>query len=296
MPVGMPGAKGLTIGSLFSGIGGLELGLERAGLGPVVWQVEREPYCQAVLAKHWPDAARYDDVCTVGAHNLTPVDVICGGFPCQDISQAGKRVGIGGERSGLWSEYARILRELRPRYAVVENVSDLLVRGFDVVLGDLAEIGYDAEWDCLPASAVGAPHRRDRVFLLAYPVGAPGRPETRIADGGDWSAALRVGTAESRGRRRDVANAPGKRLEGWPTIRHEVDAPRGRLLPARHGESRGAEQWATEPDVGRLVDGVPARLVRPTLAALGNAVVPQVAEVVGRLIVARERALVGVAA
>jgi DNA-cytosine methyltransferase len=160
----------LTIGSLFSGIGGLELGLERAGLGPSVFQVERDEYCRAVLAKHWPAALRFDDVCTVGAHNLPRVDVLCGGFPCQDISNAGRRAGITvGTRSGLWFEYSRIIRELRPRYVVVENVTALLTHGLDAVLGELAESGYDAEWDCVPASSVGAPHQRDRIFVVAYP-------------------------------------------------------------------------------------------------------------------------------
>src|SRR5512146_2306862 len=115
----------LTIGSLFSGIGGLELGLERAGLGPVVWQVEKDAYCRAVLAKHWPDATRYEDVKDVGRGNLHNVDLICGGFPCQDVSCAGKRAGISGERSGLWTEFARITGELRPRYVIVENTAGL---------------------------------------------------------------------------------------------------------------------------------------------------------------------------
>jgi DNA (cytosine-5)-methyltransferase 1 len=100
------------------------------------------------------------------------VDVLAGGFPCQDLSYAGKGAGIDGERSGLWGEYARLIRELRPRYVVVENVTALLARGMGRVLGDLAACGYDAEWDCIPAAAVGAPHRRDRVWIVAYPNGA----------------------------------------------------------------------------------------------------------------------------
>src|SRR3990167_10929952 len=131
----------MRIGSLFSGIGGLELGLEWAGVGRTVWQVELDPYCRAVLAKHWPDAQRFTDVRDCNSTNLPPVDVLCGGFPCQDISDAGKRAGITGARSGLWSEFARIIRELRPRYVVVENVRALLVRGIDTVLGDLAAAG-----------------------------------------------------------------------------------------------------------------------------------------------------------
>lgn len=159
----------MKIGSLFAGIGGLEKGLEDAGVGETVWQVEINPYCRAVLATHWPDAKRYDDICTVGAHNLEPVDVICGGFPCQDISFAGKGAGIvEGSRSGLWSEYVRLIRALRPRFVVVENVRALLVRGLGRVLGDLADSGYDAEWGCLSAAGVGAPHLRQRIFILAY--------------------------------------------------------------------------------------------------------------------------------
>lgn len=114
----------MTIGSLFAGIGGLELGLERAGLGPVVWQVEIDPYCRSVLARHWPNAVRYPDVQRVGSANLSPVDIICGGFPCQDVSGAGKGAGLAvGTRSGLWYEYRRIVAELAPRVVVAENVA-----------------------------------------------------------------------------------------------------------------------------------------------------------------------------
>lgn len=158
----------MTIGSLFSGIGGLELGLELAGLGPTLFQVEREPFCREVLAKHWPASLRLDDVCAVGAHNLPAVDLLCGGFPCQDLSLAGKGAGLAGARSGLWFEYARIIGELRPRFVVVENVAALVNRGLHAVLGSLAALGYDAWWDCIPAAAVGAPHRRDRLFVVAW--------------------------------------------------------------------------------------------------------------------------------
>lgn len=158
----------ITVGSLFSGIGGLDLGLEWAGIGPIQWQVERDPFCRSALAKHWPDAERFDDVCAVGSHCLCPVDLICGGFPCQDLSYAGKGAGLTGERSGLWFQYARIVRELRPRFVVVENVPALLSRGLGTVLGDLAALGYDAEWHCVSAESVGAPHLRDRLFVVAY--------------------------------------------------------------------------------------------------------------------------------
>jgi DNA (cytosine-5)-methyltransferase 1 len=163
----MTGDKRMKFISLFAGIGGLDLGLERANMQCVA-QVEIDPYCRRVLAKHWPEVKRFEDVRTVGKHNLPDADLICGGFPCQDISNTGKRAGITGERSGLWSEYYRIICELRPRFVLVENVAALLERGMERVLGDLAACGYDAEWDCIPAFAVGAPHRRDRVFIIAY--------------------------------------------------------------------------------------------------------------------------------
>lgn len=160
----------MRFGSLFAGIGGLDLGLERAGM-ECVWQVENDDYATQVLEKHWPDVARYGDVRECGEHNLDTVDLICAGWPCQDLSRAGSKKGLNGERSGLWSEAERIFRELRPRYILLENVADLLRRGAGTILGDLAASGYDAEWQVLPAAALGAPHLRERVFVLAYPNG-----------------------------------------------------------------------------------------------------------------------------
>lgn len=245
----------MRIGSLFSGIGGLELGLEWAGVGHTVWQVEKDDYCRRVLAKHWPDALRFDDVCTVGAHNLPPVDVICGGFPCQDISYAGKGAGLAGARSGLWYEFARIVGEMGPRYVVVENVAALLTRGIDAVLGTLADLGYDAEWSTLRASDVGAPHRRERVFLVAYasrehraqPHGValePGQCAPRRGD--DPRRGTDVGDAD-RGRceQRDA----GERSDAVTGARHE---PVGH--PTRGGRGAGAGVEVRRPERGR--DGV----------------------------------------
>lgn len=226
----------MTYGSLFSGIGGMDLGLDRAGM-ECRWQVEIDPWCRRVLAKHWPDVPKYDDVRTVGRYNLEPVDLIAGGFPCQDVSNAGKRIGLEGERSGLWSEFWRLIGDLRPRFALVENVPGLFARGFGQVIGDLTEIGYDAEWSVLPTCALGAPHTRERVFILAYP---------------------HSGGADKRGQCRRI----GKQEIG------ETE--------------RYAYQWKSEPRVERVVDGVPNRLDR--LGGLGNAVVPQVAEWIGRKI------------
>jgi DNA (cytosine-5)-methyltransferase 1 len=157
----------VTYGSLFTGIGGLELGLDRAGM-ECRWQVELDDYCVKVLARHWPGVKRYGDIRQLTGDELEPVDLICGGFPCQDLSQAGKRVGIEGTRSGLWFEYARLVRELGPRYVLIENVPGLLV--FDAmrrVVGELARLGYVGCWRSLRASEFGASHLRKRVFIVA---------------------------------------------------------------------------------------------------------------------------------
>jgi DNA (cytosine-5)-methyltransferase 1 len=165
----------ITGGSLFAGIGGLELGAHVAGLDiDWRWQVELDPWCRRVLAKHFPTTDRsVTDVTEAGVHNLERVDVICGGFPCQDISLAGKGAGLAGERSGLWREMARIIAEVGPRVVVVENVTALVARGLDAVLADLAGLGFDAEWCDLRASDVGAPHKRARIFVVAWRVSDP---------------------------------------------------------------------------------------------------------------------------
>jgi len=261
----------ITFGSLFAGIGGLDLGLERAGM-VCKWQVEIDDYSTRVLTKHWPDVPKYRDVRCVGADSLSPVDLMCGGFPCQDISNAGQRAGITGERSGLWSEYARIIRELRPRYVLVENVSALLVRGLSTVLGDMAAIGYDAEWQCIPAAAVGAPHRRDRIYIVAYAEEQPERARLCADE-----------SAEQRRRRpsdssRALPDADGPRL----AFRQGSTGTQGTRTTLNR-----CDWWATEPGMGRVAHGVPRRMDR--LRGLGNAVVPQVAEFIGRLIVEHDQ-------
>ena len=159
----------MRIGSLFSGIGGLELGLERAGLGSVVWQVERDPYCRHVLAKHWPNVERHDDVRTVGAHNLARVDVLCGGFPCQDLSAAGQGAGLSGARSGLWFEMRRIIDELRPTWLVVENVAHTWRRYVPELRRSLWALGYASLPLRVRACDVGARHERARILLIGGP-------------------------------------------------------------------------------------------------------------------------------
>jgi DNA (cytosine-5)-methyltransferase 1 len=163
-----------TVGSLFSGIGGIDLAFSWAGLD-VRWQVEIEPFCQAVLKKHsaqyWPNARILNDIRTTTGHELGTVDVMAGGFPCQDISIAGKRQGIKqGTRSGLWLEFARLIGEIRPRIVLLENVAAITTLGGTQVIADLTTLGYSAEWGIIPASAVGAPHRRERWFCVAYPM------------------------------------------------------------------------------------------------------------------------------
>jgi DNA (cytosine-5)-methyltransferase 1 len=246
----------MTVGSLFAGIGGFDLAAERVfGPGCVKWQVEIDPWAQRVLAKHWPNVPRFSDIRTVTGEDLGPVDIVCGGFPCQDVSGAGSRAGIQGRRSGLWTEYARLLGELRPRFVVVENVTGLLVRGFGRVLGDLAALGYDAEWDCLPACAFGAPHARERVFLIAYTNGERWRggrnPMPNQTRCNHWQATQ--------------GKCVWKELECW--LRTFVSTGNGP---------------APSPQVLGVDDGIPHRLDR--LRGLGNAIVPQVAEFLFRRI------------
>lgn len=233
----------LRLLDLFSGIGGFSLGLERSGAFETVAFCEIEPFCQKVLAKHWPKVPLYNDVRNLTAEQLASdgiaVDAICGGFPCQDISIAGKGAGIEGDRSGLWREYARLISELRPRYVIVENVAALLGRGMGRVLGDLAALGYDAEWEVISASSVGAPHQRDRIWIVAYPNGSQRQGR------GIFSRILE--------KHADVSFC------GW---------------------------WQTQPRMDRVANGVPFQVDR--LRAIGNAVVPQIPELIGRAIATKE--------
>ncbi|MBQ1022809.1 DNA cytosine methyltransferase [Micromonospora sp. C95] len=161
--------NGPRIGSVCSGYGGLDLAVELVLGGRLAWYAETDRHAVTVLRHHWPDVANLGDIRTVDWARVAPVDIVTAGFPCQDISNAGKRAGITGEHSSVWTHVAAAVRVLRPRLLFVENVAALLRRGFDVVHRDLAEIGYDTSWLCLRASDIGAAHRRDRLFLLATP-------------------------------------------------------------------------------------------------------------------------------
>ncbi len=258
----------MTFGSLFSGIGGIDVGLERAG-HKCLWQGEKDEYCRRVLEKHWPNVKRWDDVRTfppgldsvpmlrkLPLHHSSDacsrlqvpsyrgvddrslhdwrVDIIAGGFPCQDISKQGNTHSIDGARSGLWSEFYRIACLLRPKYLLVENVGAITVRGLLRVLGDIAQIGLDAEWSTISASSFGACHQRERLFIVAYPPGLG--LEGRLTQC-----------------RREIQVAALDRPADWPHL--------------------------SEPLGLRSLDGVPNAVDR--IRGLGNAVVPQVAEWIG---------------
>lgn len=297
----------LTMGSLFSGIGGLELGLEWAGLGPTLWQVEQESFCRAVLEKHWPQAERFDDVCAVGSANLAPVQLICGGFPCQDVSSAGKGAGLAGERSGLWREFARVVGELRPEWVVVENVTSGASRWLDAVVRELERLGYEALPVPVSARDVGAPHIRARLFIVAHSHSCglreqpgwsrgtlgPAGPEPGNA-GASWSVAHadgidrqpRRGSRKRTAAEQSVAGLCASNAPDAHDPRREGPGPgeqgEGRPGPASH------PGWASEsgmvPLVHGLSGGLAGRRRRARIRALGNAVVPQCAEVVGWVI------------
>jgi DNA (cytosine-5)-methyltransferase 1 len=238
----------MNVLSLFSGIGGLELGLERAGM-TVVGQVEIDEFCRRVLAKHWPEVPRHDDVRTAvewwRGQRRPAVHVVAGGFPCQPFSIAGRRRGTADERWG-WPWMFDAVRALRPEYVVVENVAALLrdADAFGWLLSDLASLRFDAEWGVLSACAVGAPHVRERLFIVAYP------------NGGDGPARLGL---DLRGSREAVESVDG-----------------------RAGAWRDSVAWSVAP--ARVDDRDANGLAPRMVAAGGNAVVPQVAEYIGRLI------------
>lgn len=248
----------LTFGSLFSGIGGLDLGFERAGFR-CVWQVEIDPFCQRVLEKHWPTVKKHADIRTFTGEGFETPEIIVGGFPCQDVSLAGKREGLAGERSGLWVEFARIIREVRPRYVVVENVPGLLAydtkKGkpapIATVLTEFSRLGYDAEWGVVSARSVGSTQLRKRVFIITYPDSS----RSPIGDG-------------KRGDTRETES---------PAERFRSATGYGERTPFE-----GSGWWETEPPMARMVYGVPGRVVRDPIRGLGNAVVPQVAEQVAK--------------
>jgi DNA (cytosine-5)-methyltransferase 1 len=290
---------------LFSGIGGFSLGLERTGGFKTVAFCEMKPHARAVLAKHWPNVRCHDDVTTYEFQE-GDADVISAGFPCQDISYAGEGAGLAGARSGLYREVIRAIRLVRPRYAVLENVAALLGRGLATVLRDLAEIGYDAEWHCIPASAVGAPHQRDRIWIIAH-TGSQQHEGHRAPFSGALAQELLAANTNAdserelqpegvkRDERRRVSDvgpqvADAMRNDEQGQFSERFDAQEWEEQRERQARSccSGDGWWASEPDVGRVAYGVPARVDR--LAELGNAVVPKIPEIIGRAILAADEA------
>jgi DNA (cytosine-5)-methyltransferase 1 len=220
----------MTHGSLFSGIGGIDLGFEWAGI-ETKWQVEIDDYCQKLLSIRFPHTKKFTDVRKVGSHNLEKVDIISGGFPCQDISVAGKGAGIEGERSGLWTELHRVISELRPRFAFIENVPMLTIRGGTRVIADLAEIGYDAEWQIVGADDVGAWHRRKRIWIVAYPEG--NQRFGKLRNSGEKNEKIEKGREKNRGNPQ-----LGSGSEDVPDTRHTEPQGRGETSKRQQSQRR----------------------------------------------------------
>lgn len=277
----------ITFGSLFAGIGGFDLGFERAGM-VCKWQVEIDDYATKVLEKHWPGVHRERDIRQCGKHNLEQVDVICGGFPCQDISYAGLGAGLEGERSGLFFEAIRVVCELRPRIVVLENVAALLTRGLDRVLGTLAEIGFDAEWHCVPAAAVGAPHSRDRAFVIAYS-NSNGKLFGPICREMEWMCAVRQWDQAEYGFGTVSQALRAGRLgefSGVPRVAHGIS---GRMDRCKLCEEFFCKYRCNSPeecDCPKCSGLCSCEFIDlDRLRGPGNAVVPQVAEWIGKRVI-----------
>jgi len=302
---------------LFSGIGGFSLGLERTGGFQTVGFCDNDKKTHLVLKKHWPNVPIYDDVSTLKGSDLGTIEIITGGFPCQDLSVAGKGAGLEGARSGLWWQFHRLIKESQPRWVIAENVSALRSRGLDQVLRSLDQIGYDAEWHCVSASAVGAPHQRDRIWILAYPRHRGGREQSSrnsesIGGGSSqeakWSAdtdsTSRSGVGASfvaysdsglEANGGECKNVAGKGFSGSTKQGRSSANDRERCFRGAGSRSKNcvvnqlsvSDFWKVEPELGRVADGIPNRMDR--LKQLGNSLVPQIPEMIGYAILQQER-------
>lgn len=260
----------MRFAGMFDGIGAFGLGLERAG-HQMISHTESDADCQRILRKHWPDLPLHDDVRT-REWKEGEADGICAGFPCQDISQMGSRAGLSGARSGLFWEVVRAVRVVRPRVVALENVVALLRRGMGTVLGSLAALRYDADWDCIPAAHVGAPHLRDRIWILAHPQ----HPD-----------ALRAGPHQA-----PIHLAGGAELfDQQERLVGPMGAPLAAAL-ARVGSASG-RAWGPEPQLPRVADGSPADVV--CVKQAGNSLVPRIAEALGLAILSSEEQPLGLA-
>lgn len=263
----------ITIGSLFSGIGGFELGLERAiPNSKTIWQCEQNEFCRKVLRKHWPDATIYEDITKMDTQDVPFVDLMCGGFPCQDISICGKGEGLDGKKSGLWWWMLGCISRLRPSVIVLENVPAITLRGGVDVVGSITELGYDCEWGIIPAGGpqgFGAPHIRKRWFLVGYVTNTNKRPKSNaiqtgrkkhsMCNNGNVSNSIKQSEPEKRYKSPDGEKIRGQKRSYW-------------------------EGFPTQSAIRRRTDGVSYRVDRRRLIALGNAIVPQCSEYIGQCI------------
>lgn len=292
----------LTVGSLFAGIGGFDLGLERTGGFEVRFQVEIDDYCRAVLEKHWPNVKRYADIRAV--ESVERVDVLCGGFPCQPVSVAGKQLRQADDR-WLWPEFCRLIRLLRPRYALIENVPGLFNGGMGDVLRDLAEMRFDAEWHVISAEDVGAPHLRERVWILAYSNARSDDRRLQFQSSREMEPVFAVADSQGERRREAREHQPRRQAERissgvFPSSnprRERVQGicqgpiPRFREFSwcqdVRRAEDLFGRSDIPEPLFRGSRDGVPNWVDRTH--ALGNAIVPQIATWIGERILEQER-------
>lgn len=287
---------------LFSGIGGFSLGLERAGMETVAF-VERDLDCQMVLRKHWPGKPIFDDItklnCGITVEGYPwinqsdfpsykylilkkPVDLISLGFPCQDISVGGSQKGITkGTRSSLWKEAWRIINAIRPKYAIIENVERLRKNGLGIVLNDLSKIGYNAEWHCLTARSIGLPHQRDRLFIIAYD--SQLRLHEHIRERGHIQTDKEWQSQEVHTERQQCKSESGEVCQ---------------ILSKRHIDSirtTYSSQFSIVPELCRVTDGVPSGVHeterKTRIKQLGNAVIPQIPELIGRALMEHEESL-----
>ena len=264
---------------LFSGIGGFALAASWVWKDEldIVGFCEIEEYAQKVLQKNFPEVPIYQDVQELKGKDFKNIDLITGGFPCQDISIAGKGAGIEGKRSGLWSEMCRIISEVRPKYAIIENVPMLIHRGLERVLCDLTKIGYDCEWQIIGADDVGAWHKRKRIWIVAYSNRfRKNKQQSRIRSKSIQSIrknpnTLRQKISNSSSSRRKIGLSKERYRKERDTKKFINNSNRQRGRKAKHN-------WTTEPSVGRVANGIPNRVDR--LKGLGNAIVPQVAKLI----------------
>ena len=315
---------------LFSGIGGFSLGLQNTGGFETVAFCEIEPFCHKVLKKHWQDVPIYNDIKeldydTLQADGIEPT-VITGGFPCQDISVAGEQKGIIGERSSLWSEYARLIEDVRPTWAIIENVPTLRSKGLTLVLQNLSEIRYNAEWHCIPCSSIGGLHRRDRIWIIAYPMEnsrctlgqrsfIEGKNEDEVGEGNanQYQRSSSTSRDDRRTQETEDGNVADSMCEGLE--RSEFSTDNGRQDKEGHKSSDGSAskssglrgepkliirreqlerfahyaktQWTTKSKLDRVAYGIPNRVHR--LKGIGNAVVPQIPQFLGDCILNFEK-------